>query len=168
MIQLTPPAPPRYRDRLLHDHASPSEALAIRRDMQCFPDERVASKAYAVGLRQVSVGLFTHQLTAKKAKAGPCGVANDQAFGGRSLQYSATAGTAMAKCEGANVAGAFAPDAVQMFGRSGFRRELTAGASRYRVQEISRDAAIGLIRQGANKIQKLVIARNIFGTQMTV
>jgi butyryl-CoA dehydrogenase len=74
---------------------------------------------------------------------------------------------AMAKWYGTNLAGEFARDAVQIFGGYGFMRELAADSSHYRVEEIYRDCKIAEIYEGANEIQKMVIARNIFGKEIT-
>jgi butyryl-CoA dehydrogenase len=74
---------------------------------------------------------------------------------------------AMAKWYGTNLAGEFARDAVQIFGGYGFMRELAADGSRYRVEEIYRDCKIAEIYEGTNEIQKLVIARAIFGKDIT-
>ncbi|HEY0942573.1 MAG TPA: acyl-CoA dehydrogenase family protein [Steroidobacter sp.] len=74
---------------------------------------------------------------------------------------------AMAKWYGTNLAGEFARDAVQIFGGYGFMRELAADASHYRVEEIYRDCKIAEIYEGTNEIQKLVIARSIFGKDIT-
>lgn len=74
---------------------------------------------------------------------------------------------AMAKWYGTNLSGEFARDAVQIFGGYGFMRELSADGSHYRVEEIYRDCKIAEIYEGANEIQKLVIARNIFGKEIT-
>jgi butyryl-CoA dehydrogenase len=74
---------------------------------------------------------------------------------------------AMAKWYGTNLAGEFARDAVQIFGGYGFMRELAADGSHYRVEEIYRDCKIAEIYEGTNEIQKLVIARAIFGKDIT-
>lgn len=74
---------------------------------------------------------------------------------------------AMAKWYGTQLAGEFARDAVQIFGGYGFMRELAADGSHYRVEEIYRDCKIAEIYEGANEIQKLVIARGIFGKGVT-
>lgn len=74
---------------------------------------------------------------------------------------------AMAKWYGTNLAGEFARDAVQVFGGYGFMRELAADQSHYRVEEIYRDCKISEIYEGTNEIQKLVIARAIFGKDIT-
>lgn len=74
---------------------------------------------------------------------------------------------AMAKWYATNLASDIARDGVQIFGGYGFMRELAADGSHYRVEEIYRDCKIAEIYEGTNEIQKLVIARNIFGKDMT-
>jgi alkylation response protein AidB-like acyl-CoA dehydrogenase len=74
---------------------------------------------------------------------------------------------AMAKWYATNLAGEFARDGVQVFGGYGFMRELAADRSHYRVEEIYRDCKIAEIYEGTNEIQKLVIARSIFGKDIT-
>jgi len=46
-------------------------------------------------------------------------------------------------------------------------KELAADRSHYRVEEIYRDCKIAEIYEGTNEIQKLVIARAIFGRDAT-
>ncbi|MNV73797.1 Acyl-CoA dehydrogenase [compost metagenome] len=70
---------------------------------------------------------------------------------------------AMAKWYATNLAGEFAREGVQIFGGYGFMKKLAADGSRYRVEEIYRDCKITEIYEGANEIQKVVIARAIFG-----
>lgn len=74
---------------------------------------------------------------------------------------------AMAKWYATNLAGEFARDGVQIFGGYGFMKELAADRSHYRVEEIYRDCKISEIYEGTNEIQKLVIARAIFGKDIT-
>ena len=74
---------------------------------------------------------------------------------------------AMAKWYATHLAGEFARDGVQIFGGYGFMKELAADGSRYRVEEIYRDCKISEIYEGTNEIQKLVIARAIFGKDVT-
>lgn len=74
---------------------------------------------------------------------------------------------AMAKWYGTNLAGELAREALQIFGGYGFMRELAADGSHYRVEEIYRDCKIAEIYEGTNEIQKLVIARGIFGKDIT-
>ncbi|MBS0316711.1 MAG: acyl-CoA dehydrogenase family protein [Proteobacteria bacterium] len=74
---------------------------------------------------------------------------------------------AMAKWYGTNLAADIARDGVQVFGGYGFTRELGADASHYHVEEVYRDCKIAEIYEGTNEIQKLVIARSIFGKNIT-
>jgi butyryl-CoA dehydrogenase len=74
---------------------------------------------------------------------------------------------AMAKWYATNLASEFARDGVQIFGGYGFTKELAADGSHYRVEEVYRDCKIAEIYEGANEIQKWVIARNIFGKDIT-
>ncbi|MEC5406536.1 acyl-CoA dehydrogenase family protein [Paraburkholderia sp. MPAMCS5] len=74
---------------------------------------------------------------------------------------------AMAKWYATQLAGEFARDGVQIFGGYGFMQELAADRSHYRVEEIYRDCKISEIYEGTNEIQKLVIARAIFGKGVT-
>jgi alkylation response protein AidB-like acyl-CoA dehydrogenase len=74
---------------------------------------------------------------------------------------------AMAKYYATDLAAAFARDGVQIFGGYGFMRELGHDASRYRVEEIYRDAKIAEIYEGTNEIQKWIVARSIFGKEFT-
>ena len=60
-----------------------------------------------------------------------------------------------------------AHDAVQALGGLGFARELSADATPGPVEAIYRDSKIGEIYEGTNEIQKWVIARNIFGKEIT-
>lgn len=74
---------------------------------------------------------------------------------------------AMAKYYATNLAGDFAREAVQVFGGYGFMRELSHDNSHYHVGEIYRDVKIAEIYEGANEIQKWIIARTIFGKDVT-
>ncbi|MFD0601723.1 acyl-CoA dehydrogenase family protein [Streptomyces sp. NBC_00117] len=60
-----------------------------------------------------------------------------------------------------------ARDAVQAFGGLGFAREFSADGSPGPVEVIYRDSKIGEIYEGTNEIQKWIIARNIFGKELT-
>lgn len=74
---------------------------------------------------------------------------------------------AMAKQYGSRLAVDMARDAVQAFGGLGFARELAAGGTPGPVEAIYRDSKIGEIYEGANEILKWVIARGIFGKEIT-
>ncbi len=70
---------------------------------------------------------------------------------------------AMAKYYGTQVAGDMARDAVQVFGGLGYITRLGADGSTCRVEQIYRDCKVAEIYEGANEIQKRVIARVAFG-----
>lgn len=73
----------------------------------------------------------------------------------------------MAKYYATELAGEFAREAVQIFGGYGFLRELGNDGSHAHVSEIYRDAKIAEIYEGTNEIQKWIIARQIFGKEIT-
>src|SRR5882672_582735 len=64
--------------------------------------------------------------------------------------------SSMAKCFAADAAMRVAIDAVQVFGGYGYTRE-------YPVERFMRDAKITQIYEGTNQIQRVVIARDLFG-----
>ena len=63
---------------------------------------------------------------------------------------------AIAKCYASDVAMSVTTDCVQALGGYGYVRE-------YPVERFMRDAKITQIYEGTNQIQRVVIARNIFG-----
>ena len=72
---------------------------------------------------------------------------------------------AMAKYYGSQVAGDVARDAVQVFGGLGFITRLGMDGSARRVEQIYRDCKVAEIYEGANEIQKRVIARLALGRE---
>lgn len=70
---------------------------------------------------------------------------------------------AMAKLVGSSLAVDLARDAIQVCGGYGFIKELAHTGQQYPLEAIYRDSKIGEIYEGANEVQKLIIARNIFG-----
>jgi len=70
---------------------------------------------------------------------------------------------AMAKLVGSSLAGDLARDAIQVCGGYGFVKELANSGRKYPLEAIYRDSKIGEIYEGANEVQKLIIARQIFG-----
>jgi alkylation response protein AidB-like acyl-CoA dehydrogenase len=72
-----------------------------------------------------------------------------------------------AKYYATELAGNMARDAVQIFGGYGFMRELTHDKSHYKVEQIFRDYKIAEIYEGTNEIQKMILARTIFGKDLT-
>ena len=73
----------------------------------------------------------------------------------------------MAKFYATELAGDFAREAVQIFGGYGFLRELSHDGSHAHVSEIYRDVKIAEIYEGTNEIQKWIVARQIFGKDIT-
>lgn len=74
---------------------------------------------------------------------------------------------AMAKWYATNLASEFAREGVQIFGGYGYTAELGADGSHYHVEQVYRDCKIAEIYEGTNEIQKWVIARTIFGKDVT-
>jgi len=72
-----------------------------------------------------------------------------------------------AKYFGTECAGDMARDAVQIFGGYGYMRLLEHDQSTYKVEEIYRDCKVAEIYEGTNEIQKFIIAREIFGKEIT-
>lgn len=73
---------------------------------------------------------------------------------------------AMAKAYATDLAAGFAREGVQAFGGYGYMQQLGAGGAAARVEQIYRDAKIAEIYEGTNEIQKLIVARSIFGRDL--
>jgi alkylation response protein AidB-like acyl-CoA dehydrogenase len=73
---------------------------------------------------------------------------------------------AMAKLAGSSLAGDIARDAIQVCGGYGFVKELAATGEQYPLESIYRDSKIGEIYEGANEVQRMLIARSIFGKEV--
>ena len=71
-----------------------------------------------------------------------------------------------AKYYATELAGNMARDAVQIFGGYGFMKELGHDKSHYKVEQIFRDYKIAEIYEGTNEIQKMILARTIFGRDL--
>jgi butyryl-CoA dehydrogenase len=74
---------------------------------------------------------------------------------------------AMAKTVGTTLAVDMARDAIQALGGYGFLRELAADGTTYRLEEIYRDAKIAEIYEGTNELQRFIVARELFGRDIT-
>lgn len=72
-----------------------------------------------------------------------------------------------AKYYATECAGDLARDAIQIFGGYGYMQELSHDKSHYKVQEIFRDFKIAEIYEGTNEIQRMILARTIFGKEIT-
>jgi len=74
---------------------------------------------------------------------------------------------AMAKVVGSELAVDVARDAIQCCGAYGFVQTLSGTGEQFPLESIYRDAKIGEIYAGANEVQRWVVARNIFGRDIT-
>jgi butyryl-CoA dehydrogenase len=74
---------------------------------------------------------------------------------------------AMAKYYGTRLGVDMARDGVQIFAGYGFMRMLSHDKSTYKVEQILRDSKIAEIYEGTNEIQKMIIARQLFGKELT-
>ena len=74
---------------------------------------------------------------------------------------------AMAKIKGSSLAVDVARDAIQACGGYGFARWVSGDNETWPLEAIYRDAKIGEIYEGANEVQKWIIARTIFGRAIT-
>ncbi|UZW53682.1 acyl-CoA dehydrogenase family protein [Sphingobium sp. JS3065] len=83
------------------------------------------------------------------------------------IGFPADAEAAMAKVAGSRLAVDVARDAIQVCGAYGFARYVQGAESERTLEAIYRDAKIGEIYEGANEIQKWILARRIFGRHIT-
>ncbi|WP_176590537.1 MULTISPECIES: acyl-CoA dehydrogenase family protein [Sphingobium] len=74
---------------------------------------------------------------------------------------------AMAKVAGSRLAVDVVRDAIQVSGAYGFVRTMGGTGEEKQLEAIYRDAKIGEIYEGANEIQKWIIARRFLGRQIT-
>jgi alkylation response protein AidB-like acyl-CoA dehydrogenase len=74
---------------------------------------------------------------------------------------------AMAKVKGSSIAVDVARDAVQSCGGYGFVRAMPGAGQTWPLEAIYRDAKVGEIYEGANEVQKWIIARRLFGRDIT-
>jgi alkylation response protein AidB-like acyl-CoA dehydrogenase len=73
---------------------------------------------------------------------------------------------AMAKFYATELAVDMARDAIQIMGGYGYMRSLSHDGFSSPVEAIYRDAKIAEIYEGTNKIQRMIVARAIFGRDM--
>jgi alkylation response protein AidB-like acyl-CoA dehydrogenase len=74
---------------------------------------------------------------------------------------------AMAKVKGSAIAVGIARDAIQSCGGYGFVRSMPGAEQDWPLEAIYRDAKVGEIYEGANEVQKWIIARQLFGRNIT-
>lgn len=165
-----------------------AEGGGLKIALQTLTYGRIGIGAAGVGMAQAAFDLMARQLRTREAFGGPLAAKQHWQFlmaeratqieSARDLYLKAAlrldAGTpfpepeaAMAKLTGTQLAADIARDAVQAFGGLGFTAQLGADDRPGPVEAIYRDAKIGEIYEGANEIQKWVIARQIFGRDIT-
>lgn len=71
-----------------------------------------------------------------------------------------------AKFYATELAVSLAREGVQIFGGYGFMETLSHDNSYYKVSEVYKDSKITEIYEGTNEIQKMIIARNLFGKDL--
>jgi alkylation response protein AidB-like acyl-CoA dehydrogenase len=149
---------------------------------------RIGIGAAGVGMAQRAFDLMVDQLQGRNAFGRPLGAFQHWQFqiaeyaadleAARSLYLKAALRmdsgvpfpepeAAMAKLRGSALAVDIARDAIQVLGGYGFTHELGADGRTFKAEEIYRDAKIGEIYEGANEIQKWVIARAALGRDVT-
>lgn len=147
---------------------------------------RVGIGACGVGMAQAAFDYATHYMQQRKVFGKP--LSNFQFWQFRFADYAQQLETArnlyvkaamahdkkrdstsdlcaMAKLAGSSLAADVARDAIQVCGGYGFVKELASTGELYPLESIYRDAKIGEIHEGANEIQRILIARSIFGKE---
>lgn len=165
-----------------------AEGNGLRQALQTLTFGRIGIAAAGVGMAQRAFDLMVHHLSTRSAFGQKVGAFQHWQFlladrateieNARNLYLKAAlrldAGNpfpepeaAMAKLYATRLSVDIARDAVQAYGGFGFARELGADGTPGPVEAIYRDSKIGEIYEGTNEIQKWVIARQIFGRDIT-
>lgn len=165
-----------------------NEGSGLKIALQTLTYGRIGIAAAGVGLAQAAFDHMAAHLTTRTAFGGPLASKQHWQFlmadrateleAARDLYLKAALRldsgipfpepeAAMAKHFGTRLSGDIARDAVQAFGGYGFTSQRGADDAGSPVEAIYRDAKIGEIYEGANEIQKWVIARQIFGREIT-
>jgi alkylation response protein AidB-like acyl-CoA dehydrogenase len=173
---------------LPEDHLLGEEGDGLRLALSILTYSRVAIGAAGVGLAQAALDLAVEHLSTRRAFGKRLGEFQHWQFrmaehataieNGRSLYQKAARRidggapvpepeAAMAKWYCTALAVDVARDALQALGGYGYMRELAATGQGSKLEEIYRDAKVGEIYEGANEIQKWIIARSIFGRDIT-
>lgn len=170
------------------DHVVGARGQGLRIALQTLTSGRIGIAASGVGMAQTVFDHSVQRLKTRQAFGKPVGANQHWQFhlaerateieNARNLYVKAALRmdsgvafpepeAAMAKWYATNLAADMARDGVQVFGGYGFTRELGADGSRFHVEEVYRDCKIAEIYEGTNEIQKLVIARALFGKDIT-
>jgi alkylation response protein AidB-like acyl-CoA dehydrogenase len=173
---------------LPEDHLLGEEGDGLRLALSILTYSRVAIGAAGIGLAQAAFDLAVEHLSNRRAFGKRLGEFQHWQFrmaehatgieNGRSLYQKAARRidggapvpepeAAMAKWYCTSLAVDVARDCLQALGGYGYMRELAATGQGSKLEEIYRDAKVGEIYEGANEIQKWIIARSILGRDIT-
>ncbi|WP_336713877.1 acyl-CoA dehydrogenase family protein [Arthrobacter sp. USHLN218] len=180
-------------DVILDDVELPEEALlgteggGLKIALAMLAYGRIAISAAGVGMAQSAFDLMTDRLSTREAFGAKLGSMQHWQFlmadyalrleTARSLYLKAALRldegnafpepeAAMAKIAGTSLATDIARDAVQLFGGIGYIQELGADGTPGPVEALYRDSKVTEIYEGANEIQKWIIARQLLGREV--
>jgi alkylation response protein AidB-like acyl-CoA dehydrogenase len=170
-----------------HDHVIGAEGAGLRAALGALALGRMGIGAVGVGLAQRALDVATAYTSRRTVYGKPIGAFQHWQFrfaehaleieAARSLYQKAAQVTdrggdagvlaAMAKTKGSSVAVDVARDAIQACGGYGFARYVQGSGEAWPLEAIYRDAKIGEIYEGANEVQKWIIARKLYGRELT-
>ena len=180
-------------DVILDDVELPARALlgaeggGLKIALSMLTYGRIAISAAGVGMAQAAFDQMTERLSTREAFGAPLGRLQHWQFlmaeraiqleSARSLYIKAALRmdegvtvpepeAAMAKVAGTSLAVDIAREAVQLFGGMGYTQELGADGTTGPVEAIYRDSKVTEIYEGANEIQKWIIARQLLGREV--
>ncbi|KSZ56623.1 acyl-CoA dehydrogenase [Rhodococcus pyridinivorans KG-16] len=164
------------------------EGGGLKIALQTLTYGRIGIAAAGVGMAQAAFDHTAHHLARRHAFGGPLAKMQHWQFlmadratsiaSARDLYLKAALRldsgvafpepeAAMAKLRGTEISVDMARDAVQAFGGLGFTQSVGADDTDGPVEAFYRDSKIGEIYEGANEVQKWVLARQIFGRDIT-
>ena len=169
------------------DHVIIAEGSGLRAALGALVLGRMGIGAVGVGLAQRALDVVTAYTAQRTVYGKPIGSFQHWQFrfaehaleieAARSLYQKASQVTdrggdagvlaAMAKVKGSSVAVDVARDAIQACGGYGFARYVQGSEEPWPLEAIYRDAKIGEIYEGANEVQKWIIARKLYGRELT-
>jgi len=181
-------------DVMLHDVELTEDAVlgqvggGLKIALQVLTFGRIGIGAAGVGMAQAALDHMAHHLKSREVFGAPLGARQHWQFvlADRAAEISMARDlylkaalrldggvpfpepeAAMAKLVGTRLSVDIAREAVQVFGGFGFTSQRGADDADGPVEAIYRDSKIGEIYEGANEIQKWVIARQILGRDIT-
>jgi alkylation response protein AidB-like acyl-CoA dehydrogenase len=169
------------------DHVIGAEGAGLRAALGALVLGRMGIGAVGVGMAQRALDVATAYTSQRTVYGKPIGSFQHWQFrfaehaleieAARSLYEKAAQVTdrggdagvlaAMAKLKGSSTAVDVARDAIQACGGYGFARYVQGTDEAWPLEAIYRDAKIGEIYEGANEVQKWIIARKIYGRELT-